>query len=161
MVKHEFCNTEVMSLDLTGVTAKTSLARKATGGHLINSTSLGKTQSLVFDFCCAGNQVCDTVKGFFPIPQLDALLAPKPLHLSRLGMGSGIALYPHLQWLGSKPVALGISEFMGTYSHSVRYIRHFVAPKSREIVRHYIVLSTIFESNTMCILMFEKVIFIY
>ena len=40
---------------------KTPLARKATGNHLMRSTSLGKTQSPVSGFCYARNRVCNAV----------------------------------------------------------------------------------------------------
>ena len=38
---------------------QSSLVRKATGKHLMNSTSLGKTQSPVSGFCYAQNRVCN------------------------------------------------------------------------------------------------------
>ena len=44
----------------TGV-VKTALVRKATGNHLMNTTSLGKTQSLVSGFCYARNRACNAV----------------------------------------------------------------------------------------------------
>ena len=43
------------------VTFETPLARKATGNHLMNSTSVEKTQSPVSGFCYARNRVCDAV----------------------------------------------------------------------------------------------------
>ena len=38
---------------------KTPLVRKATGNHLMNSTSLEKTQSPVSGFCYAPSRVCN------------------------------------------------------------------------------------------------------
>ena len=52
-------NTGVVSWIPPCVPIKTSLVRKATGNHLINSTSLGKTQSPVSGFCYARNRLCN------------------------------------------------------------------------------------------------------
>ena len=43
----------------TCVTFKMSVARKAKGNHLMNSTSLEKTQSPDSGFCYARNRVCN------------------------------------------------------------------------------------------------------
>ena len=45
------------------ITIKTLLFWKATGNHLIKSTSLEKTQSPVSGCCCARNRVCDAEEG--------------------------------------------------------------------------------------------------
>ena len=53
-------NTGVVSSIPPCVTFKTSLARKATGNHLMNSTSLEKKTQSPFSGCCyARNLVCD------------------------------------------------------------------------------------------------------
>ena len=52
-------NDGAMSLIPPCVTIKTPLVRKATGNHLVNSTSLEKTQSPVSSFCYAQNRACD------------------------------------------------------------------------------------------------------
>ena len=54
-------NTGDVSMNHTRVTIKTPLVRKATGNHLIKSTSLEKAQSPVSGFCYPRNPVCDTV----------------------------------------------------------------------------------------------------
>ena len=43
------------------VRMKTPSVKKATGNHLVNSTSLEKIQSHVSGFCYARNQVCNAV----------------------------------------------------------------------------------------------------
>ena len=48
-------NTGIATSNPTRITMETPLARKATGSHLIKSTSLEKAQSLVFSFCDARN----------------------------------------------------------------------------------------------------------
>ena len=61
MVKHADSQTGVVSLIPACVTLKTPLVRKATGNHLMNSTSLENTQSPVSGFCYAPNGVCFAV----------------------------------------------------------------------------------------------------
>ena len=52
-------NRRVVSLIPPCIAFKTLLVGKATGNHLINSTSLEKTQSPVSGFCYARNRVCN------------------------------------------------------------------------------------------------------
>ena len=52
-------NTGIVSSIPPCITFETPLVRKATGNHLMNSTSLEKTQSPVSGFCYARNQVCN------------------------------------------------------------------------------------------------------
>ena len=54
-------NTEVVSSIPPCVTFKTPLVRKASGNHLMNSTSLENTQSAISGFCYARNRVCNAV----------------------------------------------------------------------------------------------------
>ena len=64
-------NTGVVSSIPPCVTFKTPLVRKATGNHLMNSTSLGKTQNPVSGFCYARNRVCNAVNNERMILDLD------------------------------------------------------------------------------------------
>ena len=57
-------NTALVSSIPPCVTFKTPLVRKAMGNHLMNSTSLEKTQSLVSGFCYARNRVCNAGKKY-------------------------------------------------------------------------------------------------
>ena len=54
-------NAGVSSSNHTRVTIETRLARKATGNHLMNSTSLEKLQIPASGFCDARNRACDAV----------------------------------------------------------------------------------------------------
>ena len=63
---------------------KTSLARKATGNHLINYTSLEKAQSPVSGFCYARNRICNAVINVCPVLVLSELL-PSECSFTDLG----------------------------------------------------------------------------
>ena len=52
------CNIGLVSSNPAHVTIKGALMRKATGNHLIKSTSLEKYLSPVSGFCFARNQIC-------------------------------------------------------------------------------------------------------
>ena len=54
-------NTGVVGSIHPCVTFKAPLVRKATGNHLVNSSSLEEIQSPVSGFCYARNRVCEAV----------------------------------------------------------------------------------------------------
>ena len=71
--------TWIASSNPARVPIKTPLARKATGSHLVKSTSLGETQSPVSAFCYDRNRICNAVQSLFASVQLRAFLASWPM----------------------------------------------------------------------------------
>ena len=66
-------NTGVVSSIPSCVTIKTQLSRKAKGSHLIESTSLEKTQSPISGFHHALNRICNAVHRFLAWPPVKVL----------------------------------------------------------------------------------------